>query len=170
MKRLFSILIAIMVLVSVAYAEDYSSMTEDELYAIQDHVRNELNKRKVEAEGNILIFDHEGVSVYLTGEYSYDYRDALNLNAIIINDSDKEFSFYTEISVNGWDVYSNSAGIEAHPHKKNKDKINIRISQAEISTYEEIEEMDFRISFWFNDDVGQVYNAEPFTLHFPLKE
>ncbi len=170
MKRFLSVLFVIMLITGISYAEDYSSKTDDELYAIQDAVRNELTKREMTTEGNILIFEHEGVSVYLTGEYSYDYRDALNLDAIIINDSDKEFSFYTELSVNGWDVYSNSAGIEAHPHKKNKDDININISDAGIKTYEEIEEMDFRISFWFNDDAGNHYKAEPFTLHFPLKK
>lgn len=169
MKRLFAVIISIMLLFGIAYAEDYSNMTDEELYLIQDSVRNELLKRKLASEGNILLLDADGISVYLTGEYDYDYSGKLNLNAIVVNDTDREFAVYTELSVNGWDVYSNSASLEANPHKKNKAHLTISIKDAEISTYEEVQEIEFRISYWFKDDNMNHKKIEPFTLQFPLK-
>lgn len=162
MKRLVSCIIIMLMLFSISYAEDYSAMTVDELHNIQDSVRNELLKRDLVASEKTLLFENEGVTIYLTGEHS-DFLGDLRLNTITINDTDKEFSIVPELSVNGWDV-SCVWDLEANPKKKSKGHIDIKIGGADISTYEELEEIVFRFSYWFEN--GNHTHAEPLTVQF----
>ena len=67
--------------------------------------------------------------------------------------------------MNGWDVFS--TGItNTSPGKKQKGKLTIKIADAEISTYEELEEIEF--VFKLSD--GETYKAisltDPITVHF----
>ena len=165
MKKLISVIVVIMVLFSASLAEDYSSMTVEELHTIQDSIRNELLRRELVAGDKILLFETDGISLYLTGEHSDLFGSTLRLETITINDTDREINIYSELSVNGWDV-SCSWHLDANPKKKSKGYIDFNISKADISTYEEIEEIEFRFTYWFDNDKHT--KLEPITIHFPM--
>jgi len=169
-KRLLSILVTIILLVASCTAQaetfDFSGMSIDELHTLQNAIRNELLRRDLVAGDEILLFEKEGISLYLTGDHS-DGMGGLRLSTKTINDTDKEINIYCELSVNGWDV-GNVWSLEANPRKKSKGYIDISIKGADISTYEEVEEIEFRFTYWFKG--GDHVKIDPITIQFPLAE
>lgn len=166
MKKVLAVILCLVLMSGFAFAEDYSAKTVEELQAMQDGIRNELKKRELVSEDKTLLFEHEGVSIYLTGEYDYFLGD-LRLNTISINDTDKEYSMIPNdltVSVNGWDV-SCTSDIVANPRKKAKGHLDIDISKADIEKYEQVEEIEFRFAFKFKDDKTYTY-TEPLTVYF----
>ena len=83
MKKILVLLAALMLTVLPAMAKqlDYANMKDDELQAIVDSARNELTKRQLEEDGKTLLFEHDGISVYLTGEYETDWMGNIGASA-----------------------------------------------------------------------------------------
>ena len=172
MKKMFSLFLVLLLVCTTAFsfAEglDYSAMTSEELYEIISAARNELTKRELVASEKLVIFEAEGVQVYLTGEHRVYGTDSvfLDLEAVVINDSDVPVSLSTAAcSVNGWDVWnmgisSTSAG------KKQKSNFNINLTDAEISTYEEIEEIEFTLYLVNSETYKRVGENVSVIVHF----
>ena len=169
------ILALVMVLVCVscwgfASAEglDYAAMSDEQLQAIIDAARNELSKRKLVLAEKTILFNQDGVSAYLTGEYEIeDYDDVyLSLELVVINDSDKTVWISTDsVSVNGWNVFS--YGIpETTAGKKQKTDLEFCISDAEITSFEEVEEVEFVFNL-VDENTSTVFSTtETITLTF----
>ena len=172
MKNLVSIILAVLMLISgFAFAEstDFASMDDAALHAMIDGARNELTKRELIAAENTVLFEQDGVTLYLTGDYEVwgsDDSYYLELGAVLVNDSD--VTVYATIDtayINGWEVYG--GGItDTGAGKKQKSVIDFHISDAEISTYEEVEEIE--MNFWLVDAEAYEAIAEigPITVHF----
>lgn len=92
MKKI-ALLLLLSLALSTACAEglDFSSMDDAQLHTIIDSARNELAMRELVMSENVVLFEQDGVSVYLTGEYETMEYDSENLymllKAVIINDS-----------------------------------------------------------------------------------
>ena len=175
MKKLIAWVLALLMLGStVAFAEmpDFSAMTDAELHEIVDGARSELKERELKAEKDTVLVDQDGVKVYLTGKYEInDYSSSsgnvyIRLEAVIINNTDKTIDvFFDSATVNGWDVDNCGIGEITARHKK-KDEFELTISDAEISTYEEIEEIEIKLYIYDDDAYERMFVTDPITLHF----
>ncbi len=166
MKKFISILLAFFLLGGAAMAEgiDYASMTDVELRAILDGVRNELVKRELKAGDKILLFEQNGVSVYLTGKYQINSwgegNHTLELEATIVNESDAKISvFFDTVSVNGWEV-SGIGIVDINPGKKKKDDFKIHLNDADVTAYEEIEDIEFEFYVYDADANKTIFRLE----------
>lgn len=176
MKKFLTVLLALLLLCGSCLAEglDYASMTDAQLHDIVDAARNELTKRELVAEGKTLLFEHDGVSVYLTGDFKADslHTDSMHFmraSVIVVNDSDINVRVGVDsMSVNGWEV-SNSGFSSVSPGKKLKDELTFNAVDTDITTVEEIEtiEITFRLS---NADTYMFFADVPtVTLHFNVQ-
>ena len=176
MKRIALTLLALVVLFSAffpcsAFAEapDLSDMTDEELHALIDAARNELTSREMKAAENTVLFEQEGVQVYMTGNNrTENYGDSayLYVEVIIINDSDKDIALVDKsVCVNGWEVmFFGVGGVSAG--KKKKDEIELVISDASISSLEEVEDVEFVFQLVDENAYNIICTADPVTVHF----
>lgn len=171
MRKIFAFLLSVLLvcLSCAASAEgvDYTAMNDEELHALVDGARNELAKRELNAAEDTVIFEQEGVEVYLTGEHEVLGEAYLDLEAVVINDSDKSISLMVDsASINGWDVFCDGI-YEVSSGKKKKGALEFNLEDAEISSYEEVE--DIEISFYLVDNESYDNITEPsdsIALHF----
>lgn len=170
MKKL-AFLLAILLVFTSAYAEewDVASMDDATLHSIIDGVRNELAKRELNADENTVLFEQDGVTVYLTGDHRIDdYGDSLYLclDAVIINENEKNVWISTDSAcVNGWNVYADGMP-ETNSGKKQKCEVSFLISDADISTYEEVEDVEFVFSLVDAETYEVFSTTETIVLHF----
>lgn len=171
MKKLISILAALVLLGGIAVSEsiDYASLTDDQLHEIINLARNELAKRELIAQEKTVLFEQDGVQLYLTGKYRVSSKaDYMYLEAVVVNDSDLSVGVALDsykASVNGWDVWGD--GISGtKPGKKQKGEITIKIADAEISTYEELEEIEFVFKLFNGETYKTISLTDPITVHF----
>ena len=107
--------------------------------------------------------------MYLTGNHEvWGYEDSwyLDLEVVVENNSDVTVSILTDgSSINGWNVAS--FGItDTQSGKKQKGSIELYLTDAEISTFEEVEEIEFHLLIYNSDDWETIATVEPITLHF----
>lgn len=173
MKKLLALILVLLCCISTAYAEtDYSSIPLDELKAQYDAIRNELFKRGMIFDGKTVLFEQDGVTVYLTGKYEVkkNWQDEyiLELEAVVINNYSTVINVGMDnwnASVNGWDVYADGIS-STNPGKKQKGMFEIKLSDADITTYEEIEEIEFQFYLYDFDNWETVSNVAPVTVYF----
>jgi len=171
MKRLISVILTLLMFVScfaIAEGTDFSAMDDATLHAMINGARNELTKREMVAAENIVLFEQDGVSVYLTGKHEVWGSDSyyLDLEAVLVNDSAASVYLYIDTAyVNGWEVYA--GGItDTAAGKKQKANIDFSISEAGITTYEEIEEIEVNIWLCDSESYEAIAVLEPITVHF----
>lgn len=173
MKKAFVLLIAVIMLLAIpveAFAEapDFSAMTDEELHEYIGLARNELKKRELNAEGKTILFEQDNVTVYLTGDYRIYGSDNIYIafETVVVNDSDVTASVVVDtLTLNGWDVYgSGISGVTAH-HKK-KDELSFNLTDAEISSFEEIEEVEWRFYLYDSDAWDVISYVDPIIIHF----
>lgn len=175
MKKLFVTLAVICLLAGTAAAEsmDYTAMTNEELHQIINLARNELTRRELAAGSKILLFEQDGVSLYLTGGYEIQEwgtgKHVLKLEGIVINDSDQMIDVRIDtVTVNGWEVYG---GIiqKVDAGKKKKDTFEIRLYDGDIHSYEEIEDIEFNFRVTASADYKKLFTVENVTVYFNQK-
>ena len=171
MKRFTAVLFAALFLVmNVAFAEglDFASMSDEELHSIIGGARNELAKRELVAGENTVLFEENGVSVYLTGEHDVYGDDTLylELGAVVVNDTEYSIGVDLEsVSINGWIVYGGGVS-ETEPGKRQEGTLDIDLSDAEISSYEEIEDIEFEFYVYDEETYDTLFSVDPVTVHF----
>ena len=171
MKRIFGIILTLaLIFTCTASAEtalDYAVLSDEQLHEIIDAARNELAKRELTMAEDTVLFEQDGVTVYLTGNYEvwgYD-NSYLDIEAVVVNDSDKLVSILIDIaSINGWDVYS--SGIpETSAGKKQKGILEFLLTDAEISTYEEVEEIEVNFTLYDSENWEIISTIEGIVIH-----
>lgn len=169
MKKVVSLLMAALLLLTMtAFAEmDFTSMSDDELHALIDGARLELQKRELVANGETPLFEVEGVSLFFTGEIEFTGASGkmLAFTAIIVNDSEKNINIRTQnLAVNGWSF--NATGFSDIPAgQKKKGKMTFS-TDGEITTVEEITDLVADFSIVNKDDTKDVIPVGNFTIHF----
>ena len=176
MKRILAILLLALMTCGTCVAEglDYASMSDEQLHGVVDAARNELAKREIVAEGKTLLFEKEGVSVYLMDDFVADsiVTDSwkyMRADVVVVNDSERNVNVSIDsMSVNGWEV-SSLGFSKITAGKKQKDELSFNALDTDVETVEEIEtvEIHFRLSdadnFMFFADV------DPVTIHFNVQ-
>lgn len=163
MKKLLALVLAVLVLIPSAWAEvDLSSLvpaafaqaTNEDLQRLIDLARNELYARQLIASPEyVTVIDTDDVKIYLDGEYGYNAKHTgLFLHCVFMNDSNSPLAIYCEeCYVNGWKAYCGMLS-EIAPGKKSHDSFGILISDAGISDYSEVEEIEWHLYACARDD------------------
>lgn len=165
-KMLAALLAAVLLLGACALAEaDYSALSDAELHAMIDGARNELAKRELVAEDKAVILEQDGVTVYLTGDIVFEYN-FLKIGVVVVNDSDKTITLLLdEASVNGWTL--NAVGVSETPSgKKQKGTLQFLVSDGEIESAEEVEDIEAVFKLWDANEYETVFESDPIAIHF----
>ena len=175
MKRIAFTLLALVMLFTAAFpcaasaeAPDFSAASEVEILEVLNAIRNELVSRNLIQHEDLVLVDENGVKVYLTGKYEIEEYSSgsiyVELEAVVINDTDKKIGVRTDSSsVNGWDV--DSSGIsDISAGKKKKGEIELKISDADISTYEEIEDVELTMLVYDGENFQTMFITQPITF------
>lgn len=168
-KKVLAILMICFIFCGSCFA--YSHMTTAGLHNILDQVRIELLKRELSFTDNILVFEDEGVSLYFTGNYQLNVVDEdftyIYFETILINNSDKEMWLdIPSAYVNGWKVFSGMIE-ETAPGKIHKSGIDFTISDANVFTVDDIEEIMFTYAFMDAETYEPYYSpGNSVVIHF----
>lgn len=173
MKRLFALLLSLLMLCGTCLAEgmDYASMTDEQLHAVIDTARNELVKRELVAAEKTVLFEQDGVTVYMTGDYTIRESSIsddvyFKINIVVINDSDRDVGInIVNPSVNGWDV-SNAFLSTTTAGKKSKQELTLNVVNAEVKTIEQIEDVEIAFNLYDGSTYKNFAEIAPITLHF----
>ena len=162
MKKLITIILALaMLLPAVAMADlpDVTSLSDQELKDLIEVCSAELASRDTAKAEESLLFDHDGVKLYQTGEaYVYD-EEYLYVPVTIHSEKDFELSLGMEnVKINGWETYS--SGVFVIAGAKKKDKLSFRIADADISEISQIESLEFSWVIFNNETWEFPYRGE----------
>ena len=171
MKRFISLLVACIIALScsIAYAVDYSSMTDTELEEQLDAIHKELLARRIHTEDKTILLDQSGVQIYLTGSAWIDNGLGwLKISIAIINNSGRDiFLYIKDASVNGWIVpdaslWSSYCGYNIPNGNKLKDELRFPLYTVDgIDTIQDFEEAEFILYTNGNNSLGT--QAIPYT-------
>lgn len=174
MKRIFALCLALLMFIAIpceafAVAPEMSEVSEEVLIDFINKARNELARRGLVAAENTVLVDQDGVQVYMTGNNKvevYDDSAYLYMEVVIINDSDKDIAVVEEdASVNGWEVtFFGIGGVSAG--KKKKDSFEFVISDADISSLEEIEDIEMNLKIIDENAYETVSAADGVRVYF----
>jgi len=148
---------------------DWASMDDATIQAEIANAQAELAKRGGSASGidGAVLFDVEGVKATVQSYSLDDYvdeNDALQIDFVVENNSDKNFEIYVNTSsINGWQV-EHVGYIEIEAGHKAKEHFKLLLTDANISTIEEVETVE--LSFYCDDADYNSYDVPPVTLNF----
>ncbi len=163
MKKFLTVLLALLLLCGSCLAEglNYASMTDAQLHDI------------VAAEKTVL-FEQDGVTVYMTGDYTIRESSIsddiwLKINIVVVNDSGRDVGIDTvNPSVNGWDV-SASILSTTTKGKKSKQELTLNVKDAEVKSLEEIEELEIAFRMYDGETYKTFAEIPAITLHFNVQ-
>ena len=139
----------------------YESLSTDALHTIVNRARNELSMRELlPSDRNVVLVDTSDVLVYLTRQYGYtSYTDGsktIDLEAVMVNNSKVPVFFSAEnCSINGWEANCTTIQ-DVNPGKKRKGTISVALSDAGISSFEEIEDLEWDFSLYNSDTYEKI--------------
>jgi len=172
MKKILALMMVLVCVFcwSFACAEglDFASMSDEQLQAIIDGAKAELSSRNSSGGEKVVLIDQDSVKVYLTGKHEvWGYESYyLDLEVVVENNSDKTISIIVDTaSVNGWNVYGSGIS-DTGAGKKQKGMMEVCLTDAEISTYEEVEEIEFNLMIYDSDNWETIAYIDPITLTF----
>jgi hypothetical protein len=170
MKRIFALILTLL-LCGAALAEiDYTELTLDELNSVIDHARAEIERRGLTDDPeNTLVFDSAGVTITITGvdvdARHWSYSPALVVHTTIVSSLDFGIEGYIDRAViNGWEVGATGHIDIAAGHKKKQD-FYFDLAAAEVETYDQIESLELSFCYALAD-VGHFTVTKPVTVHF----
>ncbi|MBR5962135.1 MAG: hypothetical protein IKZ98_14220 [Clostridia bacterium] len=177
MKRFLSVILILSLIfsISISYADNYSSMTDEELKEQLSLIRNELTIRGFKAEKKTVILDQNGVQIYINGEiwidrlYSWSDSYSLYIPVVVVNDTNKNITLYPDnASLNGWttDITHSMDTIPAG--KKAKGNLLFALGDTDVERLSDFEDAEFTIKVynkddWFGDMV--VEQTKPITIY-----
>lgn len=175
MKRLVALVLASIMLfsVAVAYADDYSSLSDEQLIEQLNAIRNELVSRGFKAEKNRVLLEKNGIQVYINGDPvikrgQWSDTEYLYIPIVIINNTDKVIMCTIDnTSENGWKVYG-FISEEVPAGKKSKSQIEFNLDD-DVKTIDDLEEIEFTFRVfdsnnWSAPDI--VPTTSPVTITF----
>lgn len=167
MKRLLVFLtMLVLLLPMICYAEiDYASMTTEELVDVINRAKLELEKRTVVVEKDVVLLEKDGYGIYFTGK-SKVYYETLEYEVYVVNNT--PYKLYpndtaSHATINGWEVFMLTPA-SVMPGEKKMTTLKFDLSDANISTYEEIEELVFTIYVSNLDTYEEFMTTEPIVL------
>ena len=170
MKRLIGLCLAMVLLFSFASASEYSSLSDADLRAQFDAIRNELMERGLIAAKNTVLFDQEGIKIYINDapyvEESMFMGKQLIIPVIIVNDSEQSIDIIaTDSSVNGWTTDAYISG-EVPKGKKAKSQFKFELEDTDVSTMEDFVDAEFSLRVYDGTAWKEITTtAEPIVVY-----
>ena len=163
---------SILLTFSFAYAEmDFSSMSDDELHALISGAESELSKRSAEESSDLVLYDENGIKLYMTGEYVFKKTTTGNTEYLLYydciaeNNSNGPVEFLgLDSSVNGWDTGDvnffgkSTADLTPSSGKKAMGKFCISMAGTDVTKYKDIKTLEFTLGLYFH---GQAIYVNP---------
>lgn len=179
MKKVLILVLSMILLCGVALGEgiDWAGMTDDQLQAALAAGQAELISRKkaTQSDGAVLIadgavlLDAEGVTVTVEGDPWFSdsgERQYIYFNTVTVNNSDQEIGIlFDDCSVNDWDCIGIGPG-SVPAGKKARDESYISVTDAGISSFDEIYEFSMSIGV-YDEDYDIVYQGS--VLQYAIK-
>lgn len=169
MKKVLSVIVALLLLCSAASAEtSVENMTDEEIYTAINMLKNELLTRIAHVEEKTFIVDNDEITIYCTGSGSINYSDKVLLEVVFINNStDKEIGVgFDHIVINGWEVDSYSQLAPINPGRKKKANISLAYKDADLSSYQEIEEIGLTFHTFDGSNYHTLTEYDEILLYF----
>lgn len=174
MKKALSVflVIALVLAITISHAADYSSMTEEELKAEFNAIRNELTAKGLVAEKKTVLLEQDDIQIYINGEitidkpYSWSTSSYLYLPIVVINNSTHNISVRLEdVSLNGWSVNSDTSDCSTPAGKKSKAMFSFSIEDAEIETLSDFTDAEFSIVVYDTETYRNLLKSKPVTVY-----
>ena len=147
---------------------DWQSMSDQEITDAINEGRLVLASRMPDSEDHVTIVNQDGVEVYLTRRYSIDdgYSSGsvyLRLEAVVVNNTNMILNIVDNgTCVNGWNV--DTSGIyETGAGRKQKGDIVLRISDAFLTSPEEVTDVEFVLRAYDDNEYSNQIDFAPFT-------
>ena len=166
MKKLFVVFLAMIMMVGivpcVSYA-DFDDKTDEELIAEYNAIRLELGNRGYKAEDKRVLYDGNGIQIYLNGDLKVEDNwsgPELLVPVVIANSTDKNMCVQSRNqSVNGWacDVMF-SPQIPAG--KKIKDNVELQLEETDVTKIEEFEDLELSFHIFDFDNWMEGWDSE----------
>lgn len=177
MKRFFVvslILIHIFTCINtVAFAANYSSMTDEEIKEEIDAMRNELVVRGLKAEKKTEFFNDHNILIYIDGSISVNKKSSwsndieLDIPVVIVNNSDKNIGLVVrDASVNGWAVegyFENSGEVPAG--KKMKCLFYFYVQNTDVENINEFNDAEFKVRVYNKDTWKDLFVSKSITIY-----
>lgn len=153
MKKIISLVLAFFLLLpAFVSAENYTSMTTDELLSMLDAIRVELATRKLDNSEEKVLVDAEGIKWYITGDpilkqYS-DGNCTLILNAIITNSTDADIIYdLKDTYINGWSISCSCISTLPAGKKEKREITFYRVHEkCELSDITQLDDIEFHFT------------------------
>ena len=166
MRKLFVVFLVILMIVSIVPCNSFAAFedkTDEELIAEYNAIRLELGSRGYKAENKRVLYEGNGVQIYLNGELSVENNwmgPALIIPIVIVNGSDQNLCVQLRNqSVNGWaceEIFSP----EVPAGKKLKDNIVLELEDTDMTTIEEFEDVEFNFHIFSFENMMDGWDSE----------
>lgn len=166
MKKVFALFLLCVALfssvVGVAEDIDFSSLSDDDLIALQRSVRAEITNRQIANGKNILFFDQDGIQIYFTGTIDETWM-GYSAELIVVNNSARDVQFGCETYyVNDWDINTFYASIgRINAGKKSKCNVTFTLEEIMASSLDEVEEIELELYTYDPDTYATIKHYEP---------
>lgn len=173
MKKIVSVLLAISLLVisSIAYAADLSSMTEVELKEQLDAIRNELAVRGLIAEKKTVIFEKNDIQIYINGDitmdkkYDWDEHFYLFVPVVVVNNTKQNINFVqNNASVNGWTVEADDDFSSIPAGKKAKGNFIFDLEDSDMESISDFTDVEFYIKAFDDNTYKDLFEYTMITV------
>lgn len=178
MKKMSCVILSVLLVLSLipfSYADDYSSLSDDQLKEKFDSIRLELANRGYKAENKRVLVDTKDFQIYIDGNIkigkasSWDDKNSLIIPVVMVNNSDKVVGAYIDqVSINGWSLAGCSGCfISSIPAgKKAKDEIVIEsnfLEKVDVKGMKDFIDLEFRI--YISDSYyNRLFHSKPITI------
>ena len=175
MKRLVSIILVVLLIstTSIAFAADYSSMTDEQLKAEYDAIRNELVLRGFKAENKTVIVEQNDVQIYINGDitlakrYAWDTTYSLFVPVVFVNNTNKTLSMIVEeSSVNGWTTEGDVYDVGTVPAgKKAKGNFIFALEDTDVETLSDFTDVEFTLRVYDDNTWDDLFKTKAITIY-----
>lgn len=165
-------MIAIFMLITIAQDTAFAQNIDWDAMSDQE-IANEINSRAViasrmpDSADHLTIANQNGVEVYLTRRYriekSYNGKDYIIMEAVVVNGLNDPISITNDgCCINGWAVETEGI-FDVPANSKKKDTITMCLTDAEISTLEEITDVDYLLRVFSSSTYDTLFTFDNFT-------
>lgn len=166
MKKLIALILLVCMTLTFASAEtDLKSMTDDELRQLKNEIGMELFSRKAhESEKNIILETDEFL-LYSTGN-GRNRTGKYEMELVFANKTDRALSVsFDSVIIDGWQIKMFDTSTLVDPGVKRKFGIDIKYTEAELSSIDDVGEMTFSFHIYNREyKTEKTYTNIPFTM------
>ena len=170
MKRIIAMAMVCLMLVPCAFAEDYSSMSADQLREVIAEARAALAKKIEPFTDKCVVYDENNITVTITGVHPEEYTSWVIFDVTVVNKSESKVTvIFDSLYINGWQIKIGTfsiAEVEARKNAKGKLTFLKLEEEAEVTKMEEIEDFEFIVKIYDPVNYKTLYQTEPQTITF----